>query len=106
MTFLATPAAAEVRTVDGDTLKLGGTIYRLWGIDAAEKSQKCADGWRAGIEARTTLRQLIAGRAPSPASHGRRTAMAAPWPCAGMRCSRPGRPRRPRKKALVTGGNR
>ena len=55
------PAAAEVRTVDGDTLKLDGTIYRLWGIDAAEQGQRCADGWPAGIEARTKLRHLIAG---------------------------------------------
>jgi endonuclease YncB( thermonuclease family) len=60
--LFSSPAAAQVRTVDGRTLKLGGTIYRLWDIDAAEKSQKCADGWPAGIEARTRLRQLIAGR--------------------------------------------
>ena len=34
------PAAAEsVRTIDGDTIKLDGTIYRLWGIDAAEQGQ-------------------------------------------------------------------
>jgi len=58
------PVAAEVRTVDGDTLKLDdGKLYRLWGIDAAEQGQRCADGWRAGIEARTTLRELIAGHA-------------------------------------------
>jgi endonuclease YncB( thermonuclease family) len=54
--------AESVRTVDGDTIKLGGTIYTLWGIDAPEKSQHCADGWAAGIEARTRLRHLIDGR--------------------------------------------
>ncbi len=60
------PAAAEVRTVDGDTLKLDdGKVYRLWGIDAAEQGQRCADGWRAGIEARTALRHLIDGRSVS-----------------------------------------
>jgi len=58
------PAAAEVRTVDGDTLKLDdGKLYRLWGIGAAEQGQRCADGWKAGIEARTELRRLIAGHA-------------------------------------------
>ncbi len=58
------PAAAEVRTVDGDTLKLDdGKLYRLWGIDAAEKGQRCAGGWRAGVAARTELRRLIAGHA-------------------------------------------
>ncbi|WP_428673795.1 thermonuclease family protein [Reyranella sp.] len=50
------PATAEVRTIDGK-------LYRLWGIDAAEQGQRCADGWRAGFEARTTLRKLIAGHA-------------------------------------------
>ncbi len=56
------PAVAEVRTVDGATLKLDdGKLYRLWGIDAAEQGQRCADGWPAGIEARTKLRQLITG---------------------------------------------
>jgi endonuclease YncB( thermonuclease family) len=60
---ISMPAAAEVRTVDGGTLALDGTIYRLWGIDAAEKSQRCADGWPAGIEARTRLRHLIDGHA-------------------------------------------
>lgn len=61
--LFATPAAAEERTVDGDTLKVDGKLYRLWGIDAAEKGQRCADGWPAGIEACTRLRHLIDGRA-------------------------------------------
>ena len=44
--LLAMPAAAEsVRTVNGYTIKLGATIYRMWGIDAANKGQRCADGW-------------------------------------------------------------
>jgi len=56
------PAAAQsASTIDGNTIKLDGIVYRLWGIDAAEQGQRCADGWRAGIEARTKLRHLIAG---------------------------------------------
>ena len=38
--------AAEVRITDGDTLRLEGTTWRLWGIDAPEDGQQCA---RAGI---------------------------------------------------------
>jgi endonuclease YncB( thermonuclease family) len=37
------PADAQTIT-DGDTLKQGGMIYRLWGIDAPEAKQVCPDG--------------------------------------------------------------
>ena len=58
--LLTFPAAAEsVRAIDGDTIKLNGTTYRLWGIDAAEIRQACADGWEAGLEARRKLADLI-----------------------------------------------
>lgn len=57
--LLVTPAAAQVSIIDGDTLKLDGVTYRLWGIDAPETSQQCADGWPAGIEAKRTLTELI-----------------------------------------------
>ena len=60
--LLATlPAAAQVIT-DGDTLKLNGVIYRLWGIDAPETKQDCPDGWPAGRLATTHLQFLISGR--------------------------------------------
>ena len=37
LTLAASPAFAEsVRVVDGDTLKIDGVTYRLWGIDAPE----------------------------------------------------------------------
>ncbi len=52
--LLATSAAAQHATVtDGDTIKVADTIYRLWGIDAAESKQLCADGWPAGRAATT-----------------------------------------------------
>lgn len=58
--LFAAPVAAEERTVNGDPLKLGGRLYRLWGIDAAEKGQ---------------MRQWVAGRDRGPyqaaASHRR-----------------------------------
>jgi endonuclease YncB( thermonuclease family) len=37
LTLAFSPAFAEsVRVVDGDTLKIDGVTYRLWGIDAPE----------------------------------------------------------------------
>jgi endonuclease YncB( thermonuclease family) len=54
------PVAAQTVT-DGDTIKLGGTIYRLWGIDAPESKQWCGD-YPAGIMATGTLQMLIKGK--------------------------------------------
>ena len=55
-------ALAEVRVVDGDTLEVDGTIYRLNGIDAPEHGQRCGD-WRCGAEATDTLAGIVAGKA-------------------------------------------
>ncbi len=60
-TSAAWPAIAQTIT-DGDTIKLDGTIYRLWGIDAPESKQDCPDGWPAGRLATTRLLALIQGK--------------------------------------------
>lgn len=59
--LFASVAGAQTVT-DGDTIKLNGTSYRLWGIDAPETTQTCADGWEAGREATRTMVELIRGR--------------------------------------------
>lgn len=54
--------SAHAQTVtDGDTIKLNGTKYRLWGIDAPETRQACVDGWMAGHEATAKLEELMRG---------------------------------------------
>lgn len=57
----STPSAAQTVT-DGDTIKVGSVVYRLWGIDAPELQQICPDGWAAGRNAAAVLQTLI-GRA-------------------------------------------
>ena len=61
LAIFALPAAAQVVTVDGDTLRLNGTTYRLFGIDAAESRQWCGD-YPAGAIATGMLASLIEGR--------------------------------------------
>ena len=49
LALAASPALAQsARVVDGDTLKVDGVTYRLWGIDTPVPAQPCADGWPAG----------------------------------------------------------
>jgi endonuclease YncB( thermonuclease family) len=61
--FVAAAVPCEAQTItDGDTIKQGGAIYRLWGIDAPEIKQDCPDGWPAGRMATTRLRELTAGQ--------------------------------------------
>ncbi|NQW51144.1 MAG: thermonuclease family protein [Rhodospirillales bacterium] len=59
------PPVAKPRfaVVDGDTVKFGPQLVRLYGIDAPERGQTCNDGqWRAGALARKALEDFIAGR--------------------------------------------
>jgi endonuclease YncB( thermonuclease family)/dienelactone hydrolase len=56
----AKPAPSSAQAIDGNTLKMGGAIYRLWGIDAPELDQRCyPEGWRAGIEAARALAAMV-----------------------------------------------
>jgi len=41
--FAMRAEAQAVHVTDGDTIKLNGTTYRLWGIDAPETKQWCGD---------------------------------------------------------------
>jgi endonuclease YncB( thermonuclease family) len=59
--LLVLPAAGQSVT-DGDTIRHGGVAVRLWGIDAAEFDQSCADGWAAGRLAREHLAGLMRDR--------------------------------------------
>jgi hypothetical protein len=64
--------------VDGDTINLDGTKYRIWGIDAAETKQACADGWMAGKEASAAMVELTRGHAitcEAKAKYGRTVAL-------------------------------
>uniref|UniRef100_Q07VJ0 Nuclease (SNase domain protein) n=1 Tax=Rhodopseudomonas palustris (strain BisA53) TaxID=316055 RepID=Q07VJ0_RHOP5 len=83
MLFSAPGWAAGVVVKDARTLQLGGSIYRLHGIDAPDLDQTCinerADSWACGVEARDTLVKLIGDRAvacqdvgPDPAAKPRR----------------------------------
>lgn len=60
--LLGVPAAAAQRVVDGNSLVLDGTTYRLHGIDAPDPAQICVDGWPAGYAAEEYLSELIEGR--------------------------------------------
>lgn len=61
--------SAEIVVVDGDTLQLDRTIYRLDGIDAPEIDQTCLDQrgdvWPCGVTARDRLRVYIGNRGVS-----------------------------------------
>ena len=62
---VASPALAQesrLRIIDGDTLAIGTTTYRLFGIDAPERLQTCItkdDAWKCGASATEALRALI-----------------------------------------------
>ena len=54
---------AQAVAIDGNTIKMDGATYRLWGIDAPELDQRCyPQGWRAGIEAVRALAAMIERR--------------------------------------------
>jgi endonuclease YncB( thermonuclease family) len=58
--------AAEVRVVDGETLRLGDRVVRLAGIEAPDRGQTCADQagrtFDCGAGAAEALSRLVNGR--------------------------------------------
>jgi endonuclease YncB( thermonuclease family) len=65
MLCAAGAALAGVRVVDGDTIEVDGTRIRLYGIDAPEAGQACAERgggtWACGKAAITAVERLVAG---------------------------------------------
>src|SRR5258708_18625630 len=55
--FACSQASAQT-VVDGDTIKLAGVTWRLFGIDAPESHQRC-DNWPAGRMASLHLLELM-----------------------------------------------
>jgi endonuclease YncB( thermonuclease family) len=51
---IASSAMAQ-SVIDGDTIRIGAATFRLWGIDAPEAKQTCANGWQAGQTASRAL---------------------------------------------------
>jgi endonuclease YncB( thermonuclease family) len=66
---VAVPAVAQIylgsaQAVDGDSLNIGGSRFRLFGIDAVELRQTCNRKemqWQCGEEAASALRNLVDG---------------------------------------------
>jgi len=62
-TIVRSTAKPRFQVVDGDTVKFGPQLVRLFGIDAPEKGQSCDDGqWHPGPLAKKALEDFIAGR--------------------------------------------
>ena len=53
------------RAVSGDTIRIGGQLVQLAGVEAPEISQVCRDkrnrAWRCGQRARSVLRRIVGG---------------------------------------------
>ena len=71
--LVASPAAATAQSVvqgmgqakDGDSLSVGTTEVRLYGIDAPELGQRCkrrSESWDCGAAARNALARLVTGQ--------------------------------------------
>jgi endonuclease YncB( thermonuclease family) len=62
-TAIRSSAKPRFQVIDGDTVKFGPQLVRLFGIDAPEKGQSCDEGqWRPGPLAKKALEDFIAGR--------------------------------------------
>jgi endonuclease YncB( thermonuclease family) len=72
LVLVALPAWAQNATVvDGDRIDVGGTAYRLLGVDAPDGRQICDDGYPAGQEAIRVLRNFLQGHRIACEAHGK-----------------------------------
>ena len=56
------PISGKATVLDGDTLEIGGSRYRLQGIDAPELDQTCLNGnqiWLCGVTAALELKKIL-----------------------------------------------
>src|SRR5690606_19146013 len=63
-TATAVTVEGPAKVVDGDSLEIGTTAIRLFGVDAPEGRQTCmrnGTAWRCGDDAATHLRALVGG---------------------------------------------
>lgn len=56
--------SGPARVIDGDTIQIGGTHIRLWGIDAFEKRQMCGQ-LACGLAATQRMIELTRGQTVS-----------------------------------------
>ena len=62
-TAVRTSRKPRFQVVDGDTVKFGTQLVRLFAIDAPKRGQTCDDGhWHPGPLAKKALETFIAGR--------------------------------------------
>ena len=62
-TVVRSTAKPRFQVVDGDAVKFGSQLVRLFGIDAPENGQSCDDGkWHPRPLAKKALEEFIAGR--------------------------------------------
>lgn len=61
LAFAWSQSSVAQTVTDGDTIKLNGTTYRLWGIDAPEMKQWCGD-YPAGVVSAGSLELLTRGK--------------------------------------------
>jgi endonuclease YncB( thermonuclease family) len=62
---VGSPISGVGKTIDGDSLKVGSTEVRLFGIDAPELAQACMSegrSWPCGAEAARRLSNLVDGK--------------------------------------------
>ena|SRR5215204_333932 len=62
-TIVRPASKPRFQVVEGDTVRFGSQLVRLFGIDAPKKAQTCDDGqWHPGPLAKKALEAFIAGR--------------------------------------------